>query len=416
MVKANPHYLKMEKGYLFSEIEKRCSALKKQNPEIELLNFGIGDFTKPIPKMIARAISEAALEMGKAETFKGYRSAQGELFLREKIKAFDYPDLPITADEIFISDGIKGAIGNMAELFYSRAKVAISDPAYPVYIDSNALLGRFPKASKDPNNNNHEKANPQLIFLSCREENLFTPSLPEEHVDLIYLCSPNNPTGQAYTKAELKKFVDFAIEKKAILLFDGAYEAYITDPDIPHSIYEIEGAEKIAIEFRSYSKNVGFTGIRLSYTVIPKALKTEEGVSVLELWKRRIETKYGAASYPLQKGALAIYTEDGQAAIQANIQAFLENGKLLRKGLEKLGFTVYGGKNSPFVWCKVPQGFSAWEFFNHLLEKAHLITIPGSGFGECGEGFVRFSAFAKKELIEKGLKRLSSNLALSYLS
>ena len=384
MVKLNNNYTKLAEDYLFFEIEKRASVFSKES----LCNLGIGDITLALPEEITTAICLATNELKIEKTLRGYGPSQGYLFLREAICANEYKNFSISEDEIFVQNGIKNAINSLQEIFCQTSSVAICDPTYPVYVDSNVMAGR------------------SIQYLPCLEENNFFPSMAEGNIDLIYLCSPNNPTGVAFTKNELKKWVDFAKRNSALIFFDGAYEAFITSDDVPHSIYEVSGADEVAIEFRSFSKAAGFTNLRCSYLVIPKKLKTEEGFSVHKYYKRHIDTKYGGTPYPIQKAAEMCFTEKGKKAIEKNLSLYKKGTNILREGLKNLGFTVFGGKHSPYIWCKTKNDTSSWDFFDLLLKKAKIIAIPGSGFGKCGEGFIRFSAFARKETIEKALNNL----------
>lgn len=397
----NENYLRLQDSYLFSEIAKRVSEYQTKNPDKKIIKLGIGDVTRPIVPSAISAMKKACDEMGKKDLFKGYGPEEGYSFLIEKIIENDYRKrgIDIECDEVFVSDGAKCDTGNIVEIFNVCNSVAIADPVYPVYLDTNIMYGR-------------EK----IIYMPCTVENNFMPELPKEKVDIIYLCFPNNPTGQVLNKGQLQKWIDYAKNNNSIILFDSAYEAFITDDDIPHSIYEIDGAKDVAIEFRSFSKTAGFTGVRCAYTVVPKELmgytKKGEKVSINKLWRRRQCTKFNGVSYITQKGAEAIYSEEGQKEIRENISYYLENAKIIRKGLQEAGFEVYGGVNAPYIWLKVPEGFDAWSFFDELLEKAGVVGTPGVGFGKCGEGFLRLTAFGDrddtKEAIER-IIRISSN-------
>lgn len=400
MVKLNTHYSKLAGNYLFPEISKRASRRNSTEP---LIDLGIGDVTRPLPPAIIQALSAACLEMGESGSFKGYGPSAGYLFLREAIAQHDYKGL-IDPSEIFISDGAKCDTANLQELFCTSNRVALPDPTYPVYLDTNVMAGRTRPQLKNGRYGG-------ILYLPCTEANHFCPEPPEEACDIVYLCSPNNPTGSAMNKELLTRWVRYAKRTKAILLFDGAYEAYIRSPDIPRSIYEIEGAKEVAIEIRSYSKTAGFTGLRLSYTVIPKNLTVFDcgrEQTLHSLWQRRHDTKYGGAPYPIQKAAAAIYSPEGKKQIQEIIDLYSSNAKYLRDGLEGLGFSVYGGLDAPYVWCKTPEHLSSWEFFDTLLNKAAIVCVPGSGFGLLGEGFVRFSAFAEKTYLTETLQRLGA--------
>ena len=394
MIFINENFLKLEDSYLFSTIAKKVAEFQKNNPEKKIIKLGIGDVTKPIVPAVIEAMHKAVEEMGTIEGFRGYGPEQGYDFLRRAIIENEYKDLGIELDEIFVSDGAKCDCGNIVDIFGENNKVAITDPVYPVYVDTNIMSGK--------------KEN--IVYLPVLEKNNFVPELPKEKVDIIYLCFPNNPTGMAISKQDLKKFVDYAIENKSIILYDAAYEAFITEEDIPHSIYEIEGAKEVAIEFKSYSKTAGFTGLRCGYVVIPKSVKgyTQSGdtVEINKLWNRRTTTKFNGTAYVIQRAAEAVYSEDGKKQIKANIKDYLENAKIIKEGLIEAGFTVYGGVNSPYVWLKTPKNMSSWDFFDELLEKANVVGTPGSGFGSCGEGFLRLTAFGTKENSIEAIKRI----------
>lgn len=401
MYTINEHYLKLQGSYLFSTIAKKVAAYQKEHPQAEIIRLGIGDVTKPLVPAIIQALHNAVEEMGTTEGFRGYGPEQGYEFLRECIAREDYQKrgCPIHAEEIFISDGAKQDVGNIQEIFGLKNKVAVCDPVYPVYVDTNVMAGRTGEF-------NHEKGGYEgLIYLNCLEENDFAPELPKERPDLIYLCFPNNPTGMAITKPALQEWVDYANKNRSIILYDAAYEAYITEEGIPHSIYECEGARKCAIEFHSFSKNAGFTGLRLGYTVIPKEL-TCKGVSLHELWNRRHGTKYNGAPYIVQRAAEAVYSSQGKAQLKEQVAYYMENARLIRKGLTQAGFTVYGGVNAPYIWLKVPGGMSSWDFFDDLLEKIQVVGTPGVGFGQGGEGFFRLTAFGTRENTLKALERI----------
>ena len=394
MIFINENFLKLEDSYLFSTIAKKVAEFQKNNPEKKIIKLGIGDVTKPIVPAVIEAMHKAVEEMGTIEGFRGYGPEQGYEFLRKAIIENEYKDLGIELDEIFVSDGAKCDCGNIVDIFGENNKVAITNPVYPVYVDTNIMSGK--------------KEN--IVYLPVLEKNNFVPELPKEKVDIIYLCFPNNPTGMAISKQDLKKFVDYAIENKSIILYDAAYEAFITEEDIPHSIYEIEGAKEVAIEFKSYSKTAGFTGLRCGYVVIPKSVKgyTQSGdtVEMNKLWNRRTTTKFNGTAYVIQRAAEAIYSEEGKKQIKANIKDYLENAKIIKEGLIEAGFTVYGGVNSPYVWLKTPKNMSSWDFFDELLEKANVVGTPGSGFGSCGEGFLRLTAFGTKENSIEAIKRI----------
>ncbi len=390
----NENFLKLQDSYLFSTIAKKVAKYTEENPDKQIIKLGIGDVTRPIVPACVEAMHKAVDEIGTAEGFKGYGPEQGYDFLRTAIVENDYKTrgVEIEKDEIFVSDGAKCDCGNIVDIFGKENKVAITDPVYPVYLDTNIMSGR------------------EVIYLPVTAENNFVPELPKEKVDMIYLCFPNNPTGTVLTKEELKKWIDYAKENNSVILYDAAYEAFITEENIPHSIYEVEGAKEVAIEFRSYSKTAGFTGVRCAYVVIPKELKGKakdgEEVSYNKLWNRRTCTKFNGVSYIVQKAAEATYSEEGRKQIQENINYYLENARIIKQGLEKAGFTCYGGVNSPYVWLKVPDGMTSWEFFDELLEKANVVGTPGSGFGPHGEGYFRLTAFGTKENTQKAIERI----------
>jgi LL-diaminopimelate aminotransferase len=384
MAAINSHFQKLTSHYLFPRIEKEAALLKEKKPDALLINLGIGDVTLPLAPSVVSALTDAAQEMG--SSVKGYGPSQGYLFLRDLIKENEYKDLSISSDEIFVSDGAKCDISTIPEIFSPNCKVAIANPAYPVYVDTSVMAGR------------------EILYLPCTEETGFLPRPPREHVDLVYLCSPSNPTGAALSRKDLKAWVEYARKEKALLLFDAAYSSFITS-DAPQSIYEIEGAEEVAIEFKSFSKNAGFTGLRCSFYVFPKTLHLQKE-ALYALWKRRNDTKFGGVSYLIQKGAAAVYSPQGKKEIAEQIATYKRRTKLFRDGLKNLGFTVYGGTDAPFVWCKAPNGFSSWQFFDTLLHNAHIICVPGSGFGECGEGFVRFSCFTDEKTLQEALNRI----------
>lgn len=404
MTTINDHYLKLKAGYLFPEIAKRVNSFCESHPQADVIKLGIGDVTEPLPAAITTAMHNAIDEMSQRDTFHGYGPEQGYSFLREKIAKFDYQQrgVSISADEIFVSDGSKCDSGNILDIFGDNNRIAVLDPVYPVYVDTNVMAGHTGPADDQ---GRYEG----LIYLPVTAENNFVPDFPSEPVDLIYLCYPNNPTGVVASKDVLKRWVDYAHENNAIILFDAAYEAFITDPEIPHSIFEIEGASEVAIEFRSFSKNVGFTGTRCAFTVIPKALtassSTGETVSLHQLWNRRQSTKFNGVSYIIQRGAEAAYSPEGREQTKQLIDFYLENAARLREGLEKVGIHVHGGVNAPYVWLKTPGDFDSWGFFDELLQKAHLVGTPGSGFGASGEGYFRLSAFNSRENIEAAVER-----------
>jgi LL-diaminopimelate aminotransferase len=409
MATINPHYLKLKAGYLFPEIARRVNAFAEAHPKAPLIRMGIGDVTEPLPEACRTAIIRAVDEMGDRATFKGYGPEQGYQWLREKIAAHDFQKrgCDIDASEIFVSDGAKCDTGNILDIFGNDNTIAVTDPVYPVYVDTNVMAGHTGEA-----NEKGEYAG--LVYMPITAENHFTAAIPSQKVDLIYLCFPNNPTGATASKAHLQAWVDYARAHNSILLFDAAYEAYITDPDLPHSIYELEGARDCAIEFRSFSKNAGFTGTRCAYTVVPKSLtgKAADGMNVElhKLWNRRQSTKFNGVSYIVQRGAEAVYSAAGQAQIQQLIGFYLENASLVRETLTAAGLEVYGGVNAPYVWIKTPNGLSSWDFFDLLLQQAHVVGTPGSGFGAAGEGYFRISAFNSRENVAEAMQRIVSTI------
>ena len=404
MPQINEHFLKLKAGYLFPEIARRVAKYCAENPAENVIRLGIGDVTEPLPLAVIEAMHTAVDEMTVRETFRGYGPDQGYDFLREAIAVHDYQarDLDISADEIFVSDGSKCDTGNILDIFGSDNVVAITDPVYPVYVDTNVMSGRTGECDANGRYSG-------IVYLPVTEENGFTPEFPEQEVDLIYLCYPNNPTGTVISRSTLRGWVEYARKTGAVILYDAAYEAYITDPEIPHSIYEIEGSRDVAIEFRSFSKNAGFTGVRCAFSVVPRSLTGTtaggERHSLHALWNRRQSTKFNSTSYVVQRGAAAVYTSDGSQQVRRLVDFYLANAKLLRKGLESAGITVYGGFNSPYVWLKTPGGQTSWEFFDALLEKAHLVGTPGSGFGPSGEKYFRLSAFNNRECVEQAVER-----------
>ncbi|QDT30750.1 LL-diaminopimelate aminotransferase [Gimesia panareensis] len=404
MALINDNYLKLKAGYLFPEIGRRVGKFCEENPEAAVIKLGIGDVTEPLPAAIREAMHKAVDEMGDPTTFHGYGPEQGYGFLREAIAQNDFQSrgIDISADEIFVSDGSKCDTGNILDIFGADNKVAVTDPVYPVYVDTNVMTGRTGAADDSGRYAG-------LTYLPVTAENNFVAELPESPVDLIYLCYPNNPTGTVATRETLQKWVDYAKANGSIILFDAAYEAFITDPEIPHSIFEIEGAKEVAIEFRSFSKNAGFTGTRCAFTVVPKALKgktsTGESADIHPLWNRRHCTKFNGVSYIIQRGAEAAYSEAGKEQIKGLIAFYLENARLLREGLESVGISVYGGVNAPYVWLKTPGDSTSWDFFDELLQKAHLVGTPGSGFGAAGEGYFRLSAFNSRDNINEAVTR-----------
>lgn len=408
MAHCNENFLNLQGAYLFEKIRKKQELYKAGNPEAQIISLGIGDVTQPLIPAVVEAMTKAVLEMGVKETFRGYGPEQGYVFLRKAIVENDFKKrgCNIDIDEIFVSDGAKCDIGNIQEIFSIKDTVAVSDPVYPVYVDSNVMAGRSGKFV----NSGFSK----IEYLECFEECDFKSLLPAHDPMLIYICSPNNPTGATLNKKELKLWVKYAKQTGSVILFDSAYEAFITEDNIPHSIYEVEGAEEVAIEFRSYSKTAGFTGVRCGYTVVPKALKLEttkgENVSANELWHRRQSSKYNGCSYIVQRGAEAIYSEEGKKQIQQTLDIYKKNSNTILNGIKAIGLNASGGVNSPYIWVSVPFGMNSWEFFDFLLEKAQVVCTPGAGFGPCGEGYIRLTAFNTPEKTEEAMNRLKSVL------
>ena len=404
----NENFLELQESYLFSTIAKKVAEYSKKNPEKKIIKLGIGDVTRPIVPACIEAMHRAVDEMGTQAGFKGYGPEQGYEFLRKAIVENEYKSrgIDISEDDIFVSDGAKCDCGNIVDIFAEENKVAITDPVYPVYLDTNVMSGRSGKFNK--NTGKYEN----IVYLPVSAENEFKPQLPKEKVDMIYLCFPNNPTGTVLTKEELKIWVDYAISNKSIILYDSAYEAFITDNNIPKSIYEIEGAKQVAIEFKSYSKTAGFTGLRCGYMVIPEEVKgyTKDGkeVQLKKLWNRRTCTKFNGASYIIQRAAEAIYTEEGKKQIKENINYYLENARIIKDSLKDTGFNVYGGDNAPYIWLRVPQNMTSWEFFDKLLEEVNVVGTPGSGFGPSGEGYFRLTAFATRENTIEAMGRIKN--------
>ncbi|MFO1094432.1 MAG: LL-diaminopimelate aminotransferase [Planctomycetaceae bacterium] len=405
MARINDNYLKLKAGYLFPEIGRRVKAFADAHPQAKVIRLGIGDVTEPLPPACVRAMHAAVDDMAKRETFRGYGPEQGYDFLREAIAEHDYRarGVDVAADEVFVSDGSKCDTGNILDIFGSDNRIAVQDPVYPVYVDTNVMAGHTGPADD-------QGRFAKLVYLPCTAENHFTPELPREKCDIIYLCYPNNPTGAVATRETLTRWVEYAKSHDAILFFDAAYEAYITDPAIPHTIYEIPGARDVAIEFRSFSKNAGFTGTRCAFTVVPKSLAgttaSGERKEIYPLWMRRHTTKFNGVSYIVQRGAEAVYSPDGQRQTRELIDFYLTNAKLLREGLQSVGLSVYGGVNAPYIWLKTPGGLKSWEFFDQLLDRANLVGTPGSGFGASGEGYFRLSAFNSRANIEEAVQRL----------
>lgn len=411
MALVNENYLKLQGSYLFAEIAHRVQKFKAENPEAEVISLGIGDVTLPLPQVSIEAMHKAVDEMANKETFRGYGPEQGYAFLREKIRDVIYKSrgVDIETDEIFVSDGAKSDCGNIQEIFGVDNTIAITDPVYPVYLDTNIMAGRTGLVKEDGTFEG-------VVYMPCTAENNFTPELPKQHVDMIYLCSPNNPTGTTLSRDELAKWVKYAKENKSIILYDAAYSYYITEEDVPHTIYEIEGAKEVAIEFRSFSKTAGFTGTRCGYIVLPKAVKgyTKDGKeqALNPLWNRRHTTKFNGTPYIIQRGAEAVLTEEGQKQVKEIVGYYMENAKIIREGLASLGLTVFGGVNSPYVWLKVPAGMTSWDFFDKLLHEANIVGTPGSGFGPSGENYFRLTAFGSRENTLKAVERIKTQLKL----
>lgn len=408
MATVNENFLKLQAGYLFPEIGRRIRVFKAENPQADIISMGIGDVTQPLAPAVVEAMQKAVAEMAVAETFHGYDDGGvGYDFLREAILENDFRSrgVDLEIDEIFVSDGAKCDTGNMQEIFGLDNVVAVTDPVYPVYVDTNVMAGRTGDAAEQ---GRYEG----IVYMSCNAENDFIPELPSQKVDLIYLCYPNNPTGAVATKDQLTKWVKYAIGNKAIILFDAAYEEFISDKDIPHSIYEIEGAKQVAIEFRSFSKTAGFTGVRCAFSVVPKQLqaytKAGKSVDLHPIWNRRHCTKFNGVSYITQAGAAAVYSPQGKKQIQKTIDTYMTNAEKICKSLRNLGYKVYGGVNAPYIWLKTPQGTSSWEFFDLLLKKANIVGTPGAGFGAAGEGYFRLTAFAKPENVDEAMERIAA--------
>ena len=407
MVKVNDNYLKLPGSYLFSAIAKKVNAYTAANPDKKIIRLGIGDVTQPIAPALIKALHDAVEEMGSVETFHGYAPDLGYGFLREAIAAGDYAarGCKIEADEIFISDGAKCDCGNIQEIFSEDAVIAVCDPVYPVYVDSNVMAGRTGEYDEKTGKWS------RVIYMPCTAENQFVPELPEETPDLIYLCVPNNPTGTTLTRDQLKVWVDYANRTGAVILYDAAYEAYIAEPSVPHSIFEIEGARTCAIEFRSFSKNAGFTGVRLGFTVIPKEL-VRGGVMLHSLWARRHGTKFNGAPYIVQKAGEAVYSPKGREQLKEQVAYYMRNAKVIYEGLKEIGCEVYGGVNAPYIWLLVPGGMTSWEFFDCLLNEAGVVGTPGSGFGPSGEGYFRLTAFGTYENTVEAVERMKNMVSL----
>lgn len=409
MATINDNYLKLPGSYLFAEIARRVAAFKQAHPEADIIRLGIGDVTQPLPMACIEAMHKAVDEMAHAETFRGYGPEQGYTFLTDAIIEHNYTrrGIQIAPDEIFVSDGSKSDCGNIQEIFGTDNKVAITDPVYPVYLDTNVMAGRTGTLKAD----GHFEG---VTYLPCDASNNFAPELPKEHVDMIYLCCPNNPTGTTLSRQELTKWVNYARENQSVILFDAAYAAYITEDDVPRSIYEIEGAKEVAIEFRSFSKTAGFTGTRCGYTIIPKNVKGKAADGTLvefnKLWNRRHTTKFNGTAYIVQRGAAAIYTEEGQQQVKKTIAYYMENARIIREGLQAAGITAYGGINAPYIWLKTPNDMPSWDFFDKLLADVNIVGTPGAGFGPCGEGYFRLTSFGDRENTLRAVERIKNQL------
>ncbi|CCH65226.1 L,L-diaminopimelate aminotransferase [Richelia intracellularis HM01] len=411
MATINDNYLKLKSGYLFPEIARRVNAFTQLNPNAPIIKLGIGDVTEPLPEACRIAMIQAVEEMGNHSSFRGYGPEQGYTWLREKVAAQDFQlrGCDIDASEIFVSDGSKCDTGNILDIFGKNNTVAVTNPVYPVYVDTNVMAGNTGVGNDD---GSYEG----LVYIPISIENNFTPAIPKQKVDLIYLCFPNNPTGAVATKENLQVWVDYARANESIIFFDAAYEAFITNPTIPHSIYEIPGAKNCAIEFRSFSKNAGFTGTRCALTVVPKDLKVKAAdnsyVELWKLWNRRQSTKFNGVSYIVQRGAEAVYSEAGKEQIKLLVNFYLENAKIVREQLTSAGLQVYGGINAPYVWVKTPHGLSSWDFFDELLQNVNVVGTPGSGFGSAGEGYFRISAFNSRRNVEEAMKRINNKFKI----
>ena len=404
MALVNEHFLKLPNNYLFSDIAKKVNAFKVSHPKTDIIRLGIGDVTRPLPKASIEAMHKAVDELAHQETFHGYGPEQGYDFLIEAIIKNDFTPrgVHLEPSEVFISDGAKSDTGNIGDILRHDNSIGVTDPIYPVYIDSNVMCGRA-GALEDGKWSN-------VVYLPCLSENNFIPEIPDRRIDILYLCYPNNPTGTVISKAELKKWVNYALENDTLILYDAAYEAYIQNPDIPHSIYEIKGAKKVAIEFRSFWKTAGFTGVRCGYTVVPKELTaatlTGERIPLNRMWNRRQCTKFNGTSYITQRGAEAIFTPEGKEQVKATINYYMANARIMKEGLESTGLKVFGGEDAPYLWVKTPKGISSWKFFEQMLYEANVVGTPGVGFGPGGEGYIRLTAFGKREDCEEAMKRI----------
>lgn len=405
MVQINRNFSKLPGSYLFSEIGRRVAAYSRENPDAPLIRLGIGDVTRPLVPAVTQAMARAVAEMGTPGGFHGYGPEQGYDFLRQAIAEHDYRarGVAVNPEEIFVSDGAKSDCGNIGDIFGPDNVVAVCDPVYPVYVDSNAMAGRA--GDYDPATGRWSR----LVYLPCVRENGFVPAIPEGRADMVYLCFPNNPTGAMATRAQLRTWVDWANANGSVILYDSAYEAFISESDLPHSIFEIEGARTCAIEFRSFSKTAGFTGTRCAYTVVPRELE-REGISLNALWNRRQTTKFNGVPYVVQRGAQAVYTPEGQEEVHATIAYYQRNARVIREGLSRAGLEVYGGVNAPYIWVKTPHDMGSWDFFDLLLRQAHVVTTPGAGFGPSGEGYIRVTAFGEAQQAVQAVERIQSVL------
>ncbi|MCL4440157.1 MAG: LL-diaminopimelate aminotransferase [Firmicutes bacterium] len=408
MALVNENYLKLPGNYLFAEIARRVSQFKNNNPDADIIRLGIGDVTRPLPAAVIEAMKKGVEEMSREETFRGYGPEQGYSFLIEKIIENDFRPrgVELAGDEVFVSDGAKSDTANFQEILGSGNVVAVTDPVYPVYVDSNVMAGR----TGSTDGGRFEG----IVYLPCTEENGMKPSLPDKRVDMLYLCFPNNPTGMTLSKEELKKWVDYARENRTVILYDAAYEAYIREDGVPHSIYEVEGAKEVAVEFRSFSKTAGFTGTRCAYTVVPRDVKvydsTGKAHSLNPLWLRRQTTKFNGVSYPVQAAAAGVFTEEGKRQVRELVDYYMENAGIIREGLTAAGYRLYGGVNAPYIWMKTPGSMGSWEFFDKLMKEAHVIGTPGAGFGASGEGYFRLTAFGSRENTLRAVERIKSRM------
>lgn len=409
MALVNENYLKLPGSYLFSEIARRVNQFKKENPDADIIRLGIGDVTRPLPSAVVEAMEKAIKEMGRQETFRGYGPEQGYEFLIEKIIENDFRPrgVELAVDEVFVSDGAKNDTANFQELFGINNILAVSDPVYPVYVDSNVMAGRTGPI-------NAKGQFEKIVYLPCTEKNGMKPPLPRTRVDMIYLCFPNNPTGMTISKEELKEWVDYARENRSVILFDAAYEAYIREEGVPHSIFEVEGAREVAVEFRSFSKTAGFTGTRCAYTIVPKEVivydSNDKAHSLNTLWLRRQTTKFNGVSYPVQAGAAAVFSEEGKKQVKEMTNYYMENARIIREGMEKAGYKVFGGVNAPYIWLKTPNNMGSWDFFDKLMKDANVVGTPGAGFGANGEGYFRLTAFGTRENTEKAVERVRTRM------